>query len=691
MNFNEAKKRNSVLNRLSSSNSPYLLQHQYNPIDWFPWCNEAFEKAKQENKPVFLSIGYSSCHWCHVMAEETFENREIADFLNTRFVSIKVDREERPDIDRVYMNFVQATAGQGGWPLSVFLTPDAKPFFGGTYFPPYSKYGRIGFMDVLQQIHRAWTERGKAVVDSANEILIQFKQWFEKGAISKDIPSEKALHIAATSLKSSFDVEHGGFGEAPKFPQPSVLRFLLYYGVKCGDTASLQVVQKTCKAMAVGGIHDPLGGGFHRYSVDSQWTLPHFEKMLYDNALLLLLYCETYLVFRNPFFSEVVRKTTRYLSERLRSPNGGFFSAEDADSEGEEGKYYLWSYDELKRTLAPYEFELAKKIFDLQPAGNFVDPLHPSGTTGNNILRLAQMPSEDEQPIFENIIQKLTQARNNRTRPFRDEKVLTAWNGYAIAALSRSGFILSDPAFLKLAADCISFIKTNLYDQQSHLLFHSWFNGKVNKSQIQEDYAAFIWGLIEYHQATLDSSAIKLAVEIAESMLEKFEDNENGGFWQSPRQDNELIYNMKDSYDGATPSGNSLSAGVLLRLYDITGHKAFIESAERTFRFYYNQLTQQSVTLTEMLVALSLYWSERLKIAISPNNSPEFIREYLHLLSNFYLPHLTSAEPTAIAKQFDISYASNTIYICSDKQCFEPITDMNRLSDFLKRCEFTSS
>lgn len=690
MSFDEVKRRDAKPNRLSQSSSPYLLQHQYNPVDWYPWGDEAFAKAKSENKPIFLSIGYSSCHWCHVMAEESFENPEIADFLNRHFVSIKVDREERPDIDRVYMNFVQVTSGQGGWPLSVFLTPEGKPFFGGTYFPPRNTRGRLGFMEVLTQVHRAWVERGNAVVDSANEVLNQFKQWFEGGASSDGIMPDSTLRIAANLFKNNYDSEYGGFGDSPKFPQPSMLRFLLYYGFRYGDADSLNMVQRTCKAIALGGIHDQIGGGFHRYSVDRQWILPHFEKMLYDNALLLLLFSEAYVVSENPFFAEIARKTADYLAGRLLSDNGGFYSAEDADIEGEEGKYYLWAYDELKEMLASDEFELAREVFNLRPEGNYIDPLHPSGNTGYNILYIARLPSMDEEPLFGKVIGKIKQARDLRVKPFRDEKILTAWNGFAISALSRAGLVLSEPRYIKLAGDCIEFIKSHLYDPQNRLLFHSWFGGKVIKSQIHDNYAAFISGLVEYYQATLDGAAIKLAVELAESMLEKFEDKENGGFWQSPHKGNDLIYNLKDSFDGAMPSGNSLAAVALLRLYDITGNEKFLESVERTFRFFANQMNQQPNTLSEMLVALSLYHNTRLKAAVTRDSSPEFINGYLGALANFYLPQLSNVDPDAIKNRFGNIYQKNTIYVCSDKHCYEPITDLRKWAEFLKRCEFES-
>jgi uncharacterized protein YyaL (SSP411 family) len=688
MSFDEVRKVNVKPNRLSKSSSPYLLQHQYNPVDWFPWGEEAFDKAKSENKPIFLSIGYSSCHWCHVMAEESFENPEIAEFLNKHFVPVKVDREERPDIDRIYMNFVQVTTGSGGWPLSVFLTPDGKPFFGGTYFPPHNTRGRLGFMEVLTQIHRAWTERGNAVVDSANEVLNQFKQWFEGGTGGDGIPPDKILRIAAEGFKSNYDKEFSGFGDSPKFPQPSILRFLLYYGFKTGDSDSINMVMRTCKAIALGGIHDRVGGGFHRYSVDRQWILPHFEKMLYDNALLLLLFTEAYIAGDNNFFAEVARSTANYLTGRLRDSNGGFYSAEDADSEGEEGKYYLWSYNELKEILEPDEFDLARGIFNLRPEGNYIDPLHPSGTTGFNILYMARMPSMDEEKAFEKILGKIKQARERRVRPMRDEKILTAWNGFAIEGLSRAGLVLSEPEYIKSAGECIEFIKKNLYDHQQRILFHSWYDGRINKTQVQDDYAAFIAGLIEFYQATLDAEAIRLAVELAETMIEKFEDRTNGGFWQSPHKENELIYNLKDSFDGAMPSGNSLAAGVLLRLYDITGEKKFLESAERTFRFFANQMNQQPTTLSEMLIALGLYHGERLKAAVARDSSPEFLKAYLATIAGFYLPQLSNADADLIKTRFGNDYKKDTIYICTDRHCFEPITDLNVLKDFLKKYEF---
>ncbi|MGB9603788.1 MAG: thioredoxin domain-containing protein, partial [Limisphaerales bacterium] len=395
--MNESKSIAPKTNRLAAEKSPYLKQHQYNPVDWFPWGDEAFNKAKAENKPIFLSIGYSTCHWCHIMEKESFENNEIAKYLNEHFVSIKVDREERPDIDRIYMTFVQATAGQGGWPLSIFLTPEAKPFFGGTYFPPFRKYNRPGFLDILREIARVWVERGVDIVNSAEELNRKFKNWFESPRQNKIniLTYEKVLEKAVEMAKSIFDPQYGGFGSEPKFPQPPLLRFLLQQGALRNDHQLYEMVLFSCKAMANGGIHDHLGGGFHRYAVDKHWILPHFEKMLYDNALLLYLYAEAYQISKDIFFYKVAKNIVGYLVRDMRSPEGAFYCAEHADSEGIEGKFYLWTLDEIASVLNQQELQLAARVFNLSNEGNFTDPVHPD-EKGLNIIYIAVPPKPEE-------------------------------------------------------------------------------------------------------------------------------------------------------------------------------------------------------------------------------------------------------------------------------------------------------
>ncbi len=623
-------------NRLSGEKSPYLKQHQFNPVDWYPFNEEAFKKAKEQNKPIFLSIGYSTCHWCHVMENESFENETIAAFLNHNFISIKVDREERPDIDRIYMAFVQATTGQGGWPLSVFLTPDGKPFFGGTYFPPIRKYNHPGFLDILREISRLWKENGVDIVSNATEINQKLKELFEERETQKSKISLNTIKETIDKAKSIFDNRFGGFGNAPKFPQPSLLRFLLQQGIVINDEELINAVLSTCKAMAKGGIYDQLGGGFHRYSVDAEWIVPHFEKMLYDNAQLLLLYAEAYQISKDRFFSEVAKGIVNYLVRDMKHYQGAFYSAEDADSEGEEGKFYLWTTEQIRNALTQQEYELAKRTFDLRDDGNFTDPVHPD-RKGFNILHMAKVPQPSEEDLYKCILEKLFVRRSVRIRPFRDEKIITLWNGLLAAALAKAGRILNEEEWINISRGCLDFIIKTLWNAQDGTLCHSYCDGVCNTALLQEDYAGLIYGLIEYYQTTLDDRYLAASIRVAEAMIVNFEDKENGGFWQTLRKNSDLILNLKDSNDGAICSGNSLATYSLLKLYDITGRDEFLQTAEKTIEYFSSQIEQNPLSMCGMLSTFYLLSNERLRIGIFGDNRTDFINK-LYLK---YIPMLT--------------------------------------------------
>src|SRR5688572_24006088 len=549
----------SHTNRLAREKSPYLLQHQHNPVDWFPWGEEAFAKARSEGKPIFLSIGYSTCHWCHVMERESFENEETAAYLNEHFVAIKVDREERPDVDKIYMTFVQAMIGQGGWPLNVFLAPDLKPFYGGTYWPPESKYGRPSFVQVLQQIQQAWqTKRDQITGSSVNlhEKLVELTAR-QSGGGAALAPSMLAL--AGAELKEGYDWKNGGWGDAPKFPSPSHPAFVLRQGVRARDQEAVKMVLHTCERMAAGGIYDQIGGGFSRYSVDAQWLVPHFEKMLYDNAQLLNLYLDCYLVSGEERFADVARDIIRYLLRDMTHPEGGFYSAEDADSEGKEGKFYCWTREELSKLLSPEEFNVATKYYGVTEKGNFLDHSDPNPLPNQNVLSVADTNlAQADVPLLKSAKEKIFQARSKRVRPHLDDKVLASWNGLMLGALARAGVVLKEDKYLAAAERNFAFVKSKLWDSPTQTLYSRWRDGHRDSVQLLESYAFLLSGVIELYQCTLNPQHLEFAVALADGMLKRFYDAADGGFWQSPPGATDLILRVKDDYDGAEPSGNSV-------------------------------------------------------------------------------------------------------------------------------------
>src|SRR6266571_4335178 len=452
-------------NRLAREKSPYLLQHQYNPVDWYAWGDEAFGKARQENKPLFVSIGYSTCHWCHVMERESFESEEVARFLNEHFISIKVDREERPDVDKIYMTFVQATSGSGGWPLNVFLTPDLKPFFGGTYFPPDQRYGRPSFLQLLQQIAQMWQTRHAELVNSAVDIHARLEQVGTNQALSELVLTPEVLRQAGAQFKKAYDPRNGGFGDAPKFPQPSQPQFLLRYAKRFHDEDAVRMVLHTCERMAAGGIHDQLGGGFARYSVDSQWLVPHFEKMLYDNAQLAQLYLDAYLVSADARHADTARDILAYVLRDMRHPEGGFYSAEDADSEGHEGKFYCWTKAELSQLLTPEEFKVAVRYFGITEKGNFIDHSHPTPLPNQNVLSIVDPKlSETEQALLASARKKMLEVRVKRIRPHLDDKVLASWNGLMLGAMARAYAVLGEEKYREAAEKNAAFLQARLWE-----------------------------------------------------------------------------------------------------------------------------------------------------------------------------------------------------------------------------------
>ena len=678
-------------NRLAKEKSPYLLQHAHNPVDWFAWNDEAFAKARAEDKPVFLSIGYATCHWCHVMERESFEDEKTGAFLNEHFVGIKVDREERPDVDKIYMTFVQATTGGGGWPLNVFLTPDLKPFFGGTYFPPDHRHGRPGFLQLLRQIAQLWRERKTEIVASAGELHARLELITAREA-RENIPlTPETLRRAAARFKEAYDPANGGFGGAPKFPQPAIPALLLRAAQRFGDAEALQMVLHTCERMAAGGIHDQLGGGFARYAVDAGWRVPHFEKMLYDNAQLVQLYLDAHLVSpsaggdRPPgIFSDTARGILDYVLRDMTHPGGGFYSAEDADSEGHEGKFYCWTHDELSKLLTPEEFSAAAKYFGVTKEGNFVDHSHPSPLPGQNVLSVI---APADAGLLASAKRKMFGARSRRVRPRLDDKILTSWNGLMLGAFARAAIVLGEEKYRAAAAKNLSFLRENLWDEEAGTLFHRWRDGERDRVQLLEDYAFLLDGVIQLYEATLAPAQLDFARDLAEAMMAKFFDAANGGFWQSPAGTNDLILRVKDDYDGAEPSGNSVATLALLKLAAITGRDAFRQPAEATLQLFAHRLQDQPAALAFLLHAVDFWLDEPRRVVIAGDPNSGGFRELLHAAHSVYQPNKIVLGNSGAVEPFAKTLpakAEATVFLCTGSSCQPPTRDAARVKELLR-------
>ena len=613
------------MNRLAHEKSPYLLQHAANPVDWYPWGEEAFAAARRDDKPIFLSIGYSTCHWCHVMEHESFENDTVAGLLNRDFVAIKVDREERPDVDRVYMLFVQATTGSGGWPMSVWLTPDLKPFFGGTYFPPDSRYGRAGFADLLVQISRAWREDRAAVVESADSVLRQLRAPARGRAVTC-VPGPDVLRHAVDRFRAAFDQGHGGFGGAPKFPRPSELLFLLRESARTGDDTARAMAIRTLEAMAAGGMRDHIGGGFHRYSVDAAWRVPHFEKMLYDQAQLVLAYLEAAEATGDRALADVAGDTLRYVARDLTDQQGGFHSAEDADSlpperRGDagarktEGAFYLWGFDELGDLLGA-DADLVRARFGIVPSGNApFDPHDEFG--GRNLLYEARSVAELARDFgfsVEETQQRLARARTAmfdarelRPRPHLDDKVITAWNGLMIAAFARGSRVLGRDEWLTRAVDAAEFLRDRMWRMPERTLFRRYRDGEVAVAGFAEDYACAVWGALELVAAGANHGWLDWAVTLQHRQDELFSDDEDGGWFNTTGQDSSILLRLKDEHDGAESSASSVGVANLLTLARLTGDATWRDRAEATLMAFADQMAAPGRSVPLMLASLSAY------------------------------------------------------------------------------------
>jgi uncharacterized protein len=626
-------------NRLSGERSPYLLQHAHNPVDWNPWGEEAFARARRENKPIFLSIGYSTCHWCHVMASESFENPAIAALLNTNFVCIKVDREERPDVDHTYMAYVQAATGSGGWPLNVWLTPDLKPFFGGTYYPPDDRFGLTAFPRVVQRIANAWaSDRGR--LTKLGENYFEAKRAEARQSPKLETPGAEIPAAGLAEMASAFDSRRGGFSKAPKFPQASVLRFLLTHAAREGTNSkagkqALEMATVTLRRMAEGGIHDQLGGGFHRYSVDPQWHVPHFEKMLYDQAQLARVYLDAFQLTRDPLFAETARGILDYVRRDLADPAGGFCTAEDADSLLEAGKpahgegaFYVWTAAELERLLGAPSAEMFGFQYGVKAKGNAPDGSDPHREFGgkNILVRAESVESTAKRfglPVAEVAAKSaearrtLFQARAQRPRPSRDDKVITAWNGLMISALARGSQVLDDPAYVEAATRAALFLKDNLRDPADGGLLRGYRQGAGTVKGFADDHAFLIQGLLDLYEASFEIRWLRWAAELQERQDALFWDDRDGGYFGTRAGDSTVLVRTKEEFDGAEPAPNSVSALNLLRLAQMTGNPAWREHAEKTLRSVSKALKEAPSGLPQMLVALELQLARPRQVVIA--------------------------------------------------------------------------
>ncbi|MFX0025080.1 MAG: thioredoxin domain-containing protein [Candidatus Hermodarchaeota archaeon] len=681
-------------NHLVNEKSPYLLQHVENPVDWYPWGEEAFNKAFQENKPLFLSIGYSTCHWCHVMAHESFENDAVAQLMNDTFISIKVDREERPDIDKIYMTVCQMMTGSGGWPLTILLTPDKKPFFAGTYFPKESKFGRIGLIDLIKRVKTLWINNKDELLESAEKITSSLQN------LSQESPgntfNKRILKKTYNQLLSQFDSEKGGFSERLKFPTPHNLLFLLRYWKRTKEQNAIEMVEKTLQEIRKGGIYDHIGFGIHRYSTDKNWLVPHFEKMLYDQALVALAYIEAFQATRKDIYKRTAEEIFKYVIRDMSSPEGGFYSAEDADSEGEEGKFYVWSKSELEKILGQKEFELIINTYNVTESGNYLEEA-TGRKTGKNILHLNQIQvieQEDHYLKLENIRQKLFNYREKRVHPHRDDKILTDWNGLMIAALAKGAKAFSKPKYLKIAQNATDFILHYLKKEDGELL-HRYRDGKAEIKGFLTDYAFFIWGLLEMFESTFNNKYLETALELNEFLLKHFWDDYIGGFYFTSESSEVLLTRQKEIYDGAIPSGNSVSMLNLLRLSYITGDYLLEEKANILSRVFTEKLEASPLSYTQFMVAADFAVGPTYSLVIAGNSKSEDTLNILEAIENEYLPNKVLILRKMEQQNPDIDKFSNfvqffddkdnkaTAYVCINKTCKPPSHKIDKILEYL--------
>ncbi len=677
-------------NRLAQESSPYLLQHANNPVDWYPWGEEALARARAEDKPIFLSIGYSACHWCHVMEQESFEDEQTARMMNQLFVNIKVDREERPDLDSIYMEAVVAMTGQGGWPMSVFLTPEGLPFYGGTYFPPAPRYGLPSFVQVLQAVAHAYHHKKEDIVQNETALLARMKTTLSLQAESSLDPAVPEL--AVSNLSRSFDRTNGGFGGAPKFPQPMTYDFLLRAYHRHQRAGTLEMVELTLHKMAHGGMYDQLGGGFHRYSVDSVWLVPHFEKMLYDNALLARLYLHAYQLTGRPFYRRIVEETLDYVVREMTHPGGGFYSTQDADSEGEEGKFFLWTPAEVKRILGHTEGEIFCTAYDVQPGGNF---------EGQSILNIPQpfaqvaekfgLTLAELTQVLDRGRAKLFEVREKRVKPGRDEKIITAWNGLMLAAFAEAGRVLERPDYTGMATRNAEFVLSTMLKEGR--LFRTW-KAEPDQAKLMgylEDYAFYADGLLALYQTTFNPRWFQKARALMDVVLEHFADQEDGGFFDTADDHEQLVMRPKSLQDNALPSGNSMAVRTLLLLAAYTGQTPYETPALKALAALQGSLSQYPGAFAHWLGALEFTLAPPKEIALIGQLDHEQTTPMLHTLQHPYRPN----QVVAVASENDTTGhpelvtarpgqdGQTTAYVCQNFTCKQPVTTVEALEKLL--------
>ncbi|QGJ68561.1 protein containing a thioredoxin domain [Planctomycetales bacterium 10988] len=669
-------------NRLANESSPYLLQHAENPVDWYPWGEEALQRSKAEEKPIFLSVGYAACHWCHVMEHESFESDEIAQFMNEHFVNVKVDREERPDLDQIYMTAVQMMTGQGGWPLNVFLTPELKPIYGGTYWPPERRFQMPSFLEVLDAVRDAWTERREQANQEANFRLEQMQKrrnWSRPGTnLDRNL-----LEQVARTLSEIFDETHGGFGSAPKFPHAIDLRVLMRVGQILNSDRCRRMVQLTLDKMAQGGLYDHLGGGFHRYSVDPIWLVPHFEKMLYDNAMLAMTYLEGYQKFGEKRYAQVAEEILDYILAEMTDEQGGFYSTQDADSEGVEGKFYIWNPEEIREVLGQEEAELFLKVYKVSDEGNF---------EGKTILNLDQSLEEwakefnQEPDSFLNSLKssrdKLYQARQKRIAPGLDDKIIVSWNALMLEAMAFGSLVLNREDFLQAAIKAGEFLQESLRDQEGKL-YHWWRNGKAKGTGFLDDYSYLINSLLTLYEASGQERWIDWAMELVEILLDQFHDEEEGGFFYTPRSGEQLILRNKDAEDGSVPSGNAMAAFALLRVYQLTGKDSFYKIAVETLKQHAGMMREYPSAAGQSLLGVYFLCEPSIEfVLVSANEDDSYSKLKKKLFEGFRPNRVVATRTTELnayhSSHLDELFQGKTaeqgiaFYRCEQFQCQEP-------------------
>jgi uncharacterized protein YyaL (SSP411 family) len=687
-------------NRLIHELSPYLLQHAYNPVNWYPWGKEAFSRADDENIPVFLSIGYATCHWCHVMEKESFENEAVAKILNESFVCIKVDREERPDIDQLYMSICQMMTGTGGWPLTIIMTPDKKPFFAATYIPRENRFGQPGLLDILPAIARMWNEdEGKMRLSAESYIKALRKA---PGGPGTRIPATKLFEQAFSDLRVRYDRMNGGFGNAPKFPMPHVLMFLMRYWKRTGNDKAREMAEKTLKMMGYGGIYDQAGYGFHRYSTDSRWLVPHFEKMLYDQALAVIAFCEAYQITKNPEYERIARECLSYVEREMTSPEGGFYSAQDADSEGEEGKYYVWTIKEIDSLFDPGTASFIHKVYRITTTGNFSDPV-TGERSGHNILHMTASPAENAARLgqdYDEFMQQLEHARKRllderrlRTPPLKDDKILTDWNGLMIAAFARGAMAFGESRYRHLAEKAADFILLRMSGDEGGIL-HRYRQGNAGIRGQATDYAFLIWGLIELYQASFQPRFLKSAADLDEYFYRHFYDRKSPGYFITDDQSGDLLVRQKDFYDGALPSANSVQLYNLLRLSGLTGESMYQARASEMARQFSPVVSASPSSYTFYLAGLDRAAGPSQDVVIVGKRGAPDTCEMAEVIYRNFLPSgvvlfrdgekdtdITTIAPFSRPMKMEGDFC--TAYICLENRCSPPVTDINKMRDIL--------